>query len=252
MKINGIKNIWLTGIYMLFLLLVFALFAFIQNNSGNNAIPVAVYVLLFVIIIPASLLYYWAFKQNAIQPADSIQTANDQQAVSEQNEQVEKAEVGDVLEEFIDIKKLLPKEKADTEKFGEEVLQNLAAELQISQGLFYVKDMTDDTYKCFAQYAYYADRAPVSFKLGETLPGQAVKNKNIVTLSDIPEKYMTIASGLGESSPCYLTFVPLMAREEVIGLIEFASFKPTSSAVLKALKQLADRMGETLTKMIKK
>jgi hypothetical protein len=52
---------------------------------------------------------------------------------------------------------------------------------------------------------------------------------------------MTIASGLGESSPRYLTFVPILSKDEVTGLIEFATFKPVSNAMHKSLKQLAEK-----------
>lgn len=248
MKINNSKNIWLTVAYIMFLIMVFLLFGIIRN-SGEN-MPAVVYIALFVIVILGGLMYSQAYKRSEARIAELIHAPAQQEVELHSIDETENPE--NTQEETIDSKKLLPKEKVNPEKFGEELLQNLASEFQICQGLFYMKDIADDTYKCFSQYAYFADRSPVSFKLGETLPGQAVKNKNIVTLTDVPEKYMTIASGLGESTPRYLTFVPLLNRDEVNGLIEFASFKPLTPAMEKALKQLAEKAGDTLTKMIKK
>lgn len=249
MKINNSKNIWLTVFYLVFLVMVFLLFGIIRN-SGQN-MPAVTYIALFVIVFLGGLMYSQAYKRGISRVAELTHLPEQQQIESQVDD--EKTEIDEnTSDEIIDSKKLLPKEKVNPEKFGEELLQNFAQEFQICQGLFYIKDVADDTYKCFSQYAYFSDRPPVSFKSGETLPGQAVKNKNIVTLTDIPDKYMTIASGLGESSPRYLTFVPLLNRDEVTGLIEFASFKPMTPALEKALKQLAEKVGDTITKMIKK
>lgn len=248
MKININKNIWLTAAYLVFLMAVFLLFGIIRNSA--DSMPAVAYIMLFVIVLLGGSMYYSAYKRGAAGVEDLIHLPDQQQIESLSIDDKDET-IDNLPEETIDSKKLLPKEKINPEKYGEELLRNFALEFQICQGLFYIKDASDDTYKCFAQYAYFSDRPPVSFKTGETLPGQAVKNKNIVTLTDIPEKYMTIASGLGESSPRYLTFVPLMNRDEVTGLIEFASFKPMTQPAEKALKQLAEKAGDTITKMIK-
>jgi hypothetical protein len=231
--------------------MVFFLFA-VVHNVFNGKSPAIVYILLILMVIPATILYYYVFKQSTPDQNRLVTALKDEQIKDETAPETDIPIIEAVTEEEIDIKKLLPKEKSNPEKFGEELLQNLAGEFQITQGLFYIKSLTEETFNCFGQYAYYSDRQPVSFKLGETLPGQAVKNKNIVTLSDIPDNYMIIASGLGAGSPRYLTFVPLLSRDEVVGLIEFAAFMPVSETFEKTLKQLSQKIGETLTKMMKK
>lgn len=251
MKIKFSNKTLFTGLYMLLLVVVFLLFAIVHNAFEGKG-PAIIYILLILVVIPATVLYYNVYKRSAIIDNEPIAGSTGEQIKDENTAAMDMPMVETIVEDEIDIKKLLPKEKSNPEKFGEELLQNLASEFQISQGLFYIKSHAEETYNCFGQYAYYSDKPPIAFKLGETLPGQAVKNKNIVTLSDIPDHYMVIASGLGVGSPRYLTFVPLLNHEEVVGLIEFAAFMPISPAFEKTLKQLSQKIGEILTRMMKK
>jgi uncharacterized protein YacL len=116
MKINGLRNIWLTGIYVLFLIMVFVLFAIIHNSSD---LPGVSYILLFIIIIPGSLLYYLAFKQNTSRINELTHASDNQHSESQVAEEKEKTEAAEtIIEEEIDIKKLLPKEKQILKSLG--------------------------------------------------------------------------------------------------------------------------------------
>jgi transcriptional regulator with GAF, ATPase, and Fis domain len=155
-------------------------------------------------------------------------------------------------EALIDIQKLLPSRTLGIEKFAEEMLQNMANPFSMVQGLFYVKNPNEDLFHCYAQYAYFSEDKPVEFRTGETLPGQAVKNKTVVSLSNIPDQYMTIASGLGKSNPKQLVFVPLKSQDDVVGLIEYASFEPLSEKQFKALEGISKKVADVIVKHLKK
>jgi glutamate formiminotransferase len=116
----------------------------------------------------------------------------------------------------------------------------------------YIKNKESELYEPIAQYAYFSENKPLEFRLGETLPGQAVKNRTVVTLSDIPENYMTIASGLGKSSTKYLVMVPLISKDEVVGLIEYATFIPVKDDTSKTLVSIAEMVADTIVKLLKK
>jgi len=67
-----------------------------------------------------------------------------------------------------------------------------------------------------------------TFKLGESLVGQAALERKQIRVSDLPEDYIEISSGLGESSPRHVFVTPIMHEDELKALIEFGSVHPIS------------------------
>jgi len=59
--------------------------------------------------------------------------------------------------------------------------------------------------------------------LGEGLTGQAVVEKKTMIIENVPEGFMRISSGLGESTPKTIIIIPLIFENEVKGVIEIAS-----------------------------
>jgi len=82
--------------------------------------------------------------------------------------------------------------------------------------------------------------------LGEGLIGQAYLESNTIYLKEIPQQYMSITSGLGESNPRSLIVVPLKANERVEGVLELASFREFQPHEIEFLEKL----GETLASSI--
>src|SRR6056297_3621270 len=61
--------------------------------------------------------------------------------------------------------------------------------------------------------------------LGDGLVGTCAIEKQSIYMTDIPEDYMEVTSGLGDSNPDCLLIVPLKIEEEVMGVVEIASLK---------------------------
>jgi len=236
-----------SGIYILFLLTVFILFAAIKNTSGT----ILTYTSIFMILFLGSLFYYFSIRKPDVE-ADVLKTIQVTEEIK--NEISDKVEESKVIEEEsqIDFQKLLPSKTLGIEKYSEELLQNMAQSFTMVQGLFYIKNPNEDLFHCYAQYAYFSEEKPIEFRVGETLPGQAVKNKTIVSLGNIPDQYMTIASGLGKSNPRQLVFVPIKSLEEVVGLIEYATFEPLSDKQYKALEGISKKVADAINKHFKK
>jgi PAS domain S-box-containing protein len=69
------------------------------------------------------------------------------------------------------------------------------------------------------------DSAGDSFKLGEGLVGQCAKERKATTLSNLPQDYLRIASGLGTAAPTHAVALPLLSSSALLGVVEFASFR---------------------------
>ena len=132
--------------------------------------------------------------------------------------------------------------------YTENVLQNIAKELEIVQGLVFVLSDADQLFHISGQYAYHADERPRSFPLGETLSGQVAKNRKMMNIKELPEGYITVFSGLGRSSPHHLIIAPIVYNHKSIGVIELASFKPfgenEESLVSKICETMANLLNE--------
>lgn len=156
-------------------------------------------------------------------------------------------------EEKIDIEaikeKILPVNAEDESLSGyaEKILINIAKQFDVVQGLFYYRKKDTDTFTIASKYAYYGEQEPQDFELGKTLSGQTAKNQKVLSLTQIPENYITILSGLGSSSPECLLFVPIIHEEKTIGLIELASFKVFSRRDEKIFSHLSESIGEKIS-----
>jgi signal transduction histidine kinase/DNA-binding response OmpR family regulator len=105
----------------------------------------------------------------------------------------------------------------------------------------------DATLKLIASYAY-KDRKGLStvFRPGEGLVGQCALEKERIRITNVPEDYVKISSGLGEGTPLDIVVLPVLFEGEVKAVIELASFHQFSDIHLAFLEQLTESMGIVL------
>src|SRR6185369_5995943 len=127
------------------------------------------------------------------------------------------------------------------EKLGEEVLSFLAEYLGAKVGAVYVHD-DGDVFRRVAGHAL-ADSADAQVvRRGESLVGQAAKDRRAMRVTDVPEGYLPVASGVGRGRPRELLIAPAVVDDEVHGVVEVGLLR----AVDDADRELLDRVAETL------
>ncbi len=82
---------------------------------------------------------------------------------------------------------------------------------------------------------------------GEGLAGQAWLEKDTLYITDVPQDYITIVSGLGEANPTSILIVPLMVNEEVYGVVEMASFDEYQPHEVEFMKKIAESIAATIS-----
>lgn len=134
-------------------------------------------------------------------------------------------------------------------KLGEELISFIVKYTNsIQGGLFVVKDEDKDDIHIELLSAYAYDRKKFIEKrieIGQGLLGQCYLEKEPMYMKEIPENYVHITSGLGDSNPRILLIVPMQTREDIIGLIELASFNEFSSHEIDFMKALAENIAST-------
>jgi len=123
---------------------------------------------------------------------------------------------------------LLRSDSSNVSDFAYKIISELIKYIKANQGAILI--MNDENkaevyLELMATYAFerkkYSDK---KIEIGESLVGQCVLEREIIYLTDLPEDYTQITSGLGKSTPRNIMIVPLIFNEETQGVIEIASF----------------------------
>lgn len=122
----------------------------------------------------------------------------------------------------------------------EDFINALVKHFEISQAAIYETITKDDiNYLQFSfGYAFYLpENKSLEIVFGEGLIGQVAKTQKSLLINSIPENYIKIASGLGESSPTELLIIPIVIEGNTLGVVEFSSFKSFSNDQIKYLEK---------------
>ncbi|WP_246354680.1 hybrid sensor histidine kinase/response regulator [Nocardioides ungokensis] len=107
------------------------------------------------------------------------------------------------------------------------------------------------TLRRIASYGYRPLKGvPDTFEFGEGLVGQSARDRERILVTDVPADYLKIASGLGEAAPLTIVILPVVFEEQVLGVMELASFRPFSVVHLQFLEQLMEIIGVSLNAII--
>jgi two-component system, chemotaxis family, sensor kinase CheA len=113
-------------------------------------------------------------------------------------------------------------------------------------GSFYLREVIkSDQYltrmSSFASLAGEQERK--QFRLGEGLIGQCALLKRHIHLNQIPDDYLKIGSGLGEASPKTIMILPVLFEDQVLAVIEIASFESFTPLHIRLLEEVNNNLG---------
>jgi len=77
-----------------------------------------------------------------------------------------------------------------------------------------------------------------AFALGDGLVGQCARDRRPIALTGLPPEYLSISSGLGAAAPSSVVAWPLVSQAEILGVIEFASFRPLATKETALVEEL--------------
>ncbi len=152
------------------------------------------------------------------------------------------------LAKFNDI---LRHSSGDIQELSAIVIRELVHFLDANQGGVFVHNTDDENeeyLELVAAYAYGQDKKKQKKILpGEGLVGTAAIEKETIYMTDIPDSYITITSGLGGANPRSLLIVPMKVEDEIFGIIEIASFNEFNSNEIDFAEKVSESIAASLS-----
>lgn len=228
MKTSKLRYI-LTWVALSVLLICSTLLVAVAWNSRIlDAFSPTIIILLWVSISSSAIyLFLLAVKKaHRLWINEERQEQKEQKATESKRQSKQASTVGKQQIDFASIARKLVRripDKIAIEELGKVLLKNLARELEIMSGVYYVEK--NGTFEETATYALVKAEGPLSFKSGEGLTGQVARNRQLMVLTRLPEEYLEVYSGLGKAKPAYLAITPLVYKNKTIALLEFTGYR---------------------------
>jgi PAS domain S-box-containing protein len=200
--------------------------------------------------------------KSLIEMRDSLKKAREEEEKRKEEER-KRQWINEGLTQFAD---LLRQHNDDLQKLSDEIIKQLVHYLGANQGGIFLIEEDDDKREnnqeedqqsnsekdkhlelmsafAFDRKKYFNRR----IELGDGLVGTCAVEQNIIYMTDIPQDYIEITSGLGDANPNCLLIMPLKIEEETLGVIEIASFREFEQYQIEFVEKVSENIASTIS-----
>lgn len=155
------------------------------------------------------------------------------------------AKFGDILRSYSD----------NFEKLSDNIISNLVRYIGANQGALFIIEgnsgnagENEEYMEMAAVYAWDKKKfLEKKIYRGDGLAGQAWLEGDTIYLTEVPENYVNITSGLGEANPRSVLIVPLKVNEELHGVVEIASFRVYEEFEIEFIERVCESIASTIS-----
>jgi ligand-binding sensor domain-containing protein len=149
-----------------------------------------------------------------------------------------------ITEGVAHISNVMSNQKGKLDEFSHEVLKALIKYVHAQQGVMAVvvrEDPTDEHLMVLATYGINREHKKLErIEIGAGLIGATFQDGDRKTIDNIPEDYLKISSGLGESKPARLVLLPLKTDDgDILGVVELAFLTDISTTATEFLDRVS-------------
>lgn len=145
---------------------------------------------------------------------------------------------------------ILRAQSNDFSSLGDAFIREMVKYLDAIQGGLFVLEKAEGTapvLKLLSAFAYNRKKyLQQTVALGEGLVGTCAREKQYINLTEIPEGYIMVTSGLGDTPPDNLLLVPVLHENETLGVVEIASLKKFRDYEINFATEVAQSLGSTM------
>ncbi|MFZ5722954.1 MAG: response regulator [Pseudomonadota bacterium] len=134
-----------------------------------------------------------------------------------------------------------------TDQLANNVLTYLVQALEAQVGAFYMYDEEGRKLRLVSSYAFTRRKSVTNeYGLGESLVGQAALEQKQILLTNVPDGYITVSSGLGETTPRHVAVTPIVHDKELKAVIEVAALRPFAEDDMALLESAVEAIAISL------
>ncbi len=151
------------------------------------------------------------------------------------------------LTKFVDI---LRSGNDNLHLLGDKIVATLVQYTQSNQGSLYLVEEEHGTkfLELISLFAFNTKKfEQQKLKPGEGLVGQCYLEAETIFLTEIPQDYIRITSGLGDANPRSILIVPLKIDKDIYGIVELASFQVYQPHEIAFVEKLGETIASTLS-----
>ncbi|MCK5822836.1 MAG: PAS domain S-box protein, partial [Bacteroidales bacterium] len=136
-------------------------------------------------------------------------------------------------------------------KFSYNIIKNLVKYVEVAQGAFFIINDEDEKniyYDLFATIAFGRKKnIKKQVLLGEELIGRAAQEQKILYITNIPENFISITTGIStDKSPRNVLIIPLNLNDYIYGVIELVSFNEFEPYQIAFIEKVAESIASTI------
>ncbi|MFP4047357.1 MAG: GAF domain-containing protein [Bacteroidales bacterium] len=185
--------------------------------------------------------------KSLLEMRDSLKKAREEEEKRKEEEK-RRSWANEGLNKFADI---LRQDNDDLQKLSDNIIKNLVYYLDATQGGIFLMDEDENGDKFLNLYSAFAYDSKKFLEkkipLGDGLVGTCAIEEQSIYMTDIPQDYMEVTSGLGDANPDCLLIVPLKTEEEVLGVIEIASFNKFEQYEIDFVEKVGQNIASTIS-----
>lgn len=130
------------------------------------------------------------------------------------------------------------------------IIQKMVSYMKVEMGSLFITYDSDPKNPSLHMAASYAfDRRKfnsMQLEWGAGLPGTCAQEKERIYVTNVPEDYFDVASGLGNAKPNCILLVPLKIADRVVGVIELATVRLLRPFEMDFVESLSERIASSL------
>jgi PAS domain S-box-containing protein len=145
-------------------------------------------------------------------------------------------------------------EKKPLNEFAKSITSLLVKALNMNQAALYLKDDESDVLQLYPAATFAWDRNcfaddELRIQVRDGLVGQCLFERQRIYMTQVPNHFIRITSGLGDANPKAVVLQPLLFKGQIYGIVELASFSELESMHFEFLDTVSESIASELHAM---